>query len=118
LFYNHIGSVLSFALLLGDSRQTSHSVSGHIDRIVTLLVKFCSVDDDELREYSLQAFETLVRRCPQETLPHINTVIEIGLKYLTHDPNYNYDDDSGGDEVMETEDDEQGLVLAVYVTVE
>lgn len=32
------------------------------------------------------------------------------MKYLTYDPNYNYDDDSGGDDAMETEDDDQGLV--------
>ena len=42
--------------------------------------------------------------------PHISTVIKLCLRYITYDPNYNYDVDEGGDEdgdeSMDTEDGE------------
>ena len=58
-------------------RQAGHRVGQHLERIVPLIVKFCQVEDDELREYCLQAFESFVRRCPKEISPHINTVCMI-----------------------------------------
>lgn len=108
-----------------------------------LIVKYSDEDDDELREYCLQAFESFVYRCPKEITPHINKVriirmhfiylahirivesarvtakrkknlgfqiINICLKYITYDPNYNYDDDmndlsDGEGVVMEVEED-------------
>lgn len=39
-----------------------------------LIVQFSTEDDDELREYCLQAFEAFVYRCPKEITPHINKV--------------------------------------------
>ena len=39
-----------------------------------LVVKYCQTDDDELREYCLQAFESFVRRCPKEVSPFIPEV--------------------------------------------
>lgn len=35
-------------------------------------------------------------------------IVELCLKYITYDPNYNYDDDNGmmSDDAMETEEDE------------
>uniref|UniRef100_A0A8C7FAK9 Cullin-associated and neddylation-dissociated 2 (putative) n=1 Tax=Oncorhynchus kisutch TaxID=8019 RepID=A0A8C7FAK9_ONCKI len=49
-------------------------------------------------------------RCPKEMSPHISTVIKLCLRYITYDPNYNYDVDEGGDEdgdeSMDTEDGE------------
>lgn len=39
------------------------SLSGeYLEKIIPLVVKFCNVDDDELREYCIQAFESFVRR--------------------------------------------------------
>lgn len=41
--------------------------------------------------------------------PHIATVIKLCLKYITYDPNYNYDGDDDQEDSMETEeDDDQG----------
>ena len=34
----------------------------YLEKIIPLVVKFCNVDDDELREYCIQAFESFVRR--------------------------------------------------------
>ncbi|KAI1900005.1 hypothetical protein AGOR_G00067760 [Albula goreensis] len=88
------------------SRQGGHRVGEHLEKIVPMVVKFCSVEDDELREYSFQAFEAFVRRCPKEMSPHISMVIKMCLKYMTYDPNYNYDADENQDDSMETEDGE------------
>ena len=91
-------------------RQAGHRFGEHIERVMPLIVQYSNEDDDELREYCLQAFEAFVYRCPKEITPHINKIIEICLAYITYDPNYNYDDDvneiSENDGVtMETEED-------------
>jgi hypothetical protein len=39
-----------------------------------LIVQYSREEDDELREYCLQAFEAFVHRCPKEITPHIHTV--------------------------------------------
>uniref|UniRef100_A0A8K9XEU3 Cullin-associated and neddylation-dissociated 2 (putative) n=1 Tax=Oncorhynchus mykiss TaxID=8022 RepID=A0A8K9XEU3_ONCMY len=92
------------------SRQGGHRVGEHLEKIIPMVMTFCSVEDDELREYCFQAFEAFVRRCPKEMSPHISTVIKLCLRYITYDPNYNYDVDEGGDEdgdeSMDTEDGE------------
>ncbi|KAJ8260325.1 hypothetical protein GJAV_G00179670 [Gymnothorax javanicus] len=88
------------------SRQGGHRVGEHLVKIVPMVVKFCNVEDDELREYCFQAFEAFVRRCPKEMSPHIPTVIKLCLKYITYDPNYNYDADDDQDDAMDTEDGE------------
>jgi cullin-associated NEDD8-dissociated protein 1 len=38
------------------------------------IVKFCREEDDELREYCLQAFESFIRRCPKEISPFVQEV--------------------------------------------
>ncbi|KAK1158523.1 cullin-associated NEDD8-dissociated protein 1-like [Acipenser oxyrinchus oxyrinchus] len=86
------------------SRQAGHRVGEHLEKIIPVLVKFCNVEDDELREYCFQAFESFVRRCPKEMSPHIPTVIGLCLKYITYDPNYNYNNDEEDDDnAMDTE---------------
>lgn len=92
------------------SRQAGHRVGEHMEKIIPLIVKFCEVEeDDELQEYCLQAFESFVRRCPREISPYLHKIIELCLKYLCYDPNYNYDDDEEEEEdAMDTEMDEEG----------
>uniref|UniRef100_H3CLX5 Cullin-associated and neddylation-dissociated 1 n=1 Tax=Tetraodon nigroviridis TaxID=99883 RepID=H3CLX5_TETNG len=65
------------------SRQAGHRIGEYLEKIIPLVVKFCNVDDDELREYCIQAFESFVRRCPKEVYPHVPAVIAICLRYLT-----------------------------------
>ncbi|OXB52868.1 hypothetical protein ASZ78_002946, partial [Callipepla squamata] len=43
------------------SRQAGHRIGEYLEKIIPLVVKFCNVDDDELREYCIQAFESFVR---------------------------------------------------------
>ncbi|KAL3888576.1 hypothetical protein ACJMK2_001063 [Sinanodonta woodiana] len=87
------------------SRQAGHRFGEYLERIMPHIFKFCQEEDDELREYCLQAFESFIRRCLKEITPFVANIVQICLQYICHDPNYNYDDDD--DEDMETEMDEQ-----------
>ncbi|XP_022604586.1 cullin-associated NEDD8-dissociated protein 1-like [Seriola dumerili] len=86
------------------SRQGGHRVGEHLEKLIPMVVKFTSVDDDELREYCFQAFEAFIRRCPKEMSPHVATVTKLCLKFMTFDPNYNYDDDEEEEDSMDIED--------------
>ncbi|XP_051766972.1 cullin-associated NEDD8-dissociated protein 2 [Ctenopharyngodon idella] len=92
------------------SRRGGHRIGEHLEKIVPMVVKFCNVEDDELREFCFQAFEAFFSRCPKEMSPHLPTIIKLCLKYITYDPNYNYDADDDQDDSMdieEREDEEQ-----------
>ncbi|KAM9361665.1 cullin-associated NEDD8-dissociated protein 2 [Symphorus nematophorus] len=89
------------------SRQGGHRVGEHLEKLIPMVVKFTSVEDDELREYCFQAFEAFIRRCPKEMSPHVATVTQLCLKFMTFDPNYNYDDDE--EEEEDSMDIEDGL---------
>lgn len=43
-------------------RTSMFFLGEYLEKIIPLVVKFCNVDDDELREYCIQAFESFVRR--------------------------------------------------------
>ena len=73
------------------SRQAGHRFGENVEKVVPSLIQFISVDDDELREFCLQAFEALVTKCPKEMTPHIGTLTNICLELLAYDPNYNYE---------------------------
>ncbi|KFQ04311.1 Cullin-associated NEDD8-dissociated protein 1, partial [Leptosomus discolor] len=98
----------------GMSRQAGHRIGEHLEKIIPLIVQYCNVEDDELREYCFQAFESFVRRiciccdrCPKEIDPHLPNVMGLCLKYITFDPNYNYDnEEEEEEEMMETENGE------------
>ncbi|KAK3818656.1 MAG: armadillo-type protein [Benniella sp.] len=81
-----------------------------LSRVAPLVIKYTELDDDELRRNALQALEAFVLRCSTEITPHIDTIIDLGLKFLRHDPNYDHADDGEDDEdeTMESdnEDDE------------
>ncbi|XP_020647066.2 cullin-associated NEDD8-dissociated protein 1 [Pogona vitticeps] len=91
----------------GISRQAGHRIGDYLEKMIPLIVQYCNVEDDELREYCFQAFESFVRRCPKEIGPHLPSVTGLCLKYITYDPNYNYDnEDDDEEEMMETENGE------------
>ncbi|VVC31483.1 Hypothetical protein CINCED_3A016263 [Cinara cedri] len=92
-------------------RQAGHRFGVHIDRVVPLIqgpLVENSAEDDELREYCLQAFDAFVNRCPSETAAYTNDIIKLCLEYLAYDPNYNYDDngENGDENCMDTNDGE------------
>ncbi|XP_042366603.1 LOW QUALITY PROTEIN: cullin-associated NEDD8-dissociated protein 1-like [Plectropomus leopardus] len=87
------------------SRQGGHRVGEHLEKLIPMVVKFTGVEDDELREYCFQAFEAFIRRCPKEMSPHVATVTQLCLKFMTFDPNYNYDDaEEDEEDSMDIED--------------
>lgn len=101
------GSVRTYIQCLASiCRQAGHRLC-HIDRVMQLLITYSQREDDELREFCLQACEAFVQRCPETIKPHIPSIVDLCLKYITYDPNYNYEADDGeGGFHMETEDDD------------
>lgn len=90
----------------GITRQAGHRIGEHLEKIIPLVVKYSRQEDDELREFCIQAFESFVRRCPKDVSPHIKMIIGICLEYLVYDPNYNYDDEQS-EESMDLDDEEE-----------
>ncbi|CAH0405459.1 unnamed protein product [Chilo suppressalis] len=76
-------------------------------RVAPQVLEHSTDADEELREHCLQALEAFVLKCPKEVQPHIPTIIDLCLKMITYDPNYNYEDEEedGGGEDEEMEDE-------------
>lgn len=94
-------------------RQSGHRFGEQINRFVPLIMDYIKENDDELREYCVQAFQAFVHRCPNETTEHIGRIIDLCLAYVKYDPNYNYDDDDDTDDgrrnpnQLDDDDDEE-----------
>ncbi|KAJ8986273.1 hypothetical protein NQ317_009983 [Molorchus minor] len=88
-------------------RQSGHKFGEHIERFVPLILQCSEVDDDELREFCLQAFESFINRCPKEITPNISSITDLCLKYMTFDPNYNYDEDEGANHTDANDEDDE-----------
>ncbi|XP_074601185.1 cullin-associated and neddylation-dissociated 1 [Brevipalpus obovatus] len=86
------------------SRQAGHRFGEHLERVMPCILTFCKLEDDELKEFCIQALESFVRRCPKEIAPHTSTIIQICLHYLCYDPNYNYEDADSEEMEMDQED--------------
>ncbi|KAF9235878.1 armadillo-type protein [Melanogaster broomeanus] len=90
-------------------RQSPQQLTFSLGEIVPGILQAVQRDDDELREGCLQALETLLLRSPGEVTSFLNSIVQVGIQYITYDPNYAGDD--GEDEEMadaadEDEDDE------------
>lgn len=90
-------------------RQAGHRFGENVERVVPSLIQFINVDDDELREFCLQAFEALVHKCPKEMANHIGDLTTLCLNLLSYDPNYNYEEENDEDEDgnMDTEEEDE-----------
>ncbi|VEN51680.1 unnamed protein product [Callosobruchus maculatus] len=88
-------------------RQSGHKFGEYIPKFVPLILQCSEVDDDELREFCLQAFESFINRCPKEITKNIPAITDLCLKYMVYDPNYNYDEDEGAGGQNEGDDDEE-----------
>ena len=61
---------------------------------------------NELRESCFMGFESFVLRCPTEVEPHLDSIIQAALAYMSYDPNYSYGDDDEEEENNNNEEDE------------
>lgn len=55
-------------------RQSGHRFGEHIENFVEKINEYSGEEDDELREFCLQAFESFVNRCPKEITKYIPSV--------------------------------------------
>ncbi|KAJ3353748.1 Cullin-associated NEDD8-dissociated protein 1 [Entophlyctis luteolus] len=106
----------TFVALVGIvARSSSKRTGKYISSILPHLIRYMSVDDDELRESCLQAIDSFILRCPVEIATEIPSISKICVEYMTHDPNYSYDDDDemdtdDADQDLEDDDDDEELV--------
>lgn len=91
-------------------RAAGHRTNAdQLEKLIPVIIIYCHVQDDELKEFCLQNFEAFVRRCPVDIARYLGDIIRICLTNISHDPNYNYDDDDNDDEDMEMDGpDEDG----------
>ncbi|KAM0040565.1 putative TATA-binding protein interacting (TIP20) [Helianthus debilis subsp. tardiflorus] len=102
------------------SRAVGYRFGPHLGDTVPILIQYCknaSENDEELREYSLQALESFLLRCPRDIVSYCNEILHLTLEYLSYDPNFTdsmeedtddevHDDDEDDDSADEYTDDE------------
>lgn len=104
-------------LVAAITRQSPGRIMSAIDAIVPGVLKAAAREDDELREYALQALEVFVLRCPGEISAFLGQIVQTGTKLIKYDPNYAGDDedeemadadtgDEDDDDDLDYEDDE------------
>ncbi|XP_051146886.1 cullin-associated NEDD8-dissociated protein 1 [Andrographis paniculata] len=93
------------------SRAVGYRFGPHLGDTVPILINYCnnaSENDEELREYSLQALESFLLRCPRDISPYCDQILHLTLEFLSHDPNFtdNMEEDTDSESYVEEEDDE------------
>ncbi|KAL3620764.1 Cullin-associated NEDD8-dissociated protein 1 [Castilleja foliolosa] len=93
------------------SRAVGYRFAPHLGDAVPILINYCnnaSENDEELREYSLQALESFLLRCPRDISSYCDQILHLTLEFLSHDPNFtdNMEEDTGDESYVEEEDDE------------
>ncbi|XP_052204710.1 cullin-associated NEDD8-dissociated protein 1 [Diospyros lotus] len=93
------------------SRAVGYRFGPHLGDSVPVLVNYCtssSENDEELREYSFQALESFLLRCPRDISSYCDEILHLTLEYLSYDPNFtdNMEEDTD-DESHEEEEDEE-----------
>ncbi|CAM0946643.1 unnamed protein product [Alopecurus aequalis] len=97
------------------SRSVGYRFGPHLGEAVPLLISYCtnaSENDEELREYSLQALESFVLRCPRDISPYCEGILDLALEYVSYDPNFTDSmdedtDDEGQDEEYDDESSDE-----------
>ncbi|KAI8803214.1 armadillo-type protein [Cladochytrium replicatum] len=85
------------------SRFSAQRLSSFMNELLTLTMEYTKFDDDELREYCLQALETFTLRCPTEVGPHMAAIVAVATELVKHDPNYQDDEEADDDEAMDVD---------------
>ncbi|XP_022723263.1 cullin-associated NEDD8-dissociated protein 1-like isoform X1 [Durio zibethinus] len=93
------------------SRAVGYRFGPHLEETVPVLINYCttaSENDEELREYSLQALESFLLRCPRDISSYCDEILHLALEYLSYDPNFtdNMEEDTDDENHEEEEDDE------------
>ncbi|XWS18034.1 hypothetical protein CRYUN_Cryun32bG0007600 [Craigia yunnanensis] len=93
------------------SRAVGYRFGPHLEDTVPVLINYCtkaSENDEELREYSLQALESFLLRCPRDISSYCDEILHLALEYLSYDPNFtdNMEEDADDENHEEEEDDE------------
>ncbi|XP_031392996.1 cullin-associated NEDD8-dissociated protein 1 [Punica granatum] len=93
------------------SRAVGYRFGPHLGDTVPLLIGYCtsaSENDEELREYSLQALESFLLRCPRDISSYCDEILNLTLEYLSYDPNFTdtMEEDSDDENYEEEEDEE------------
>nr|KYP52098.1 Cullin-associated NEDD8-dissociated protein 1 [Cajanus cajan] len=93
------------------SRAVGYRFGPHLGDTVPVLINYCtnaSENDEELREYSLQALESFLLRCPRDISVYCDKILHLTLEYLSYDPNFtdNMEEDTDDEGLEEEEDDE------------
>ncbi|CAA0840045.1 Cullin-associated NEDD8-dissociated protein 1 [Striga hermonthica] len=93
------------------SRAVGYRFGPHLGDAVPILINYCnnaSENDEELREYSLQALESFLLRCPRDISFYCDQILHLTLEFLSHDPNFtdNMEEDTDDESYVEEEDDE------------
>ncbi|KAI3445544.1 hypothetical protein Pfo_002209 [Paulownia fortunei] len=93
------------------SRAVGYRFGPHLGDAVPILINYCnnaSENDEELREYSLQALESFLLRCPRDISSYCDQILHLTLEFLSHDPNFtdNMEEDTDDESYAEEEDDE------------
>ncbi|KAH7922400.1 ARM repeat-containing protein [Leucogyrophana mollusca] len=87
-------------------RQSPQQLSLVLGDIIPAILKAAQRDDDELREGSLQALETLVLRSPAEVTPFLPQIIQLGNQFIKYDPNFAGSDPDEDEEMADADDDD------------
>ncbi|KAF1890490.1 hypothetical protein Lal_00041249 [Lupinus albus] len=96
---------------LGALRAVGYRFGPHLGDTVPVLINYCtsaSENDEELREYSLQALESFLLRCPRDISFYCVDILHLTLEYLSYDPNFtdNMEEDTDDEGHEDEEDDE------------
>ncbi|KAM3373072.1 hypothetical protein ACQJBY_019798 [Aegilops geniculata] len=93
------------------SRSIGYRFGPHLAEAVPLLINYCtsaSENDEELREYSLQALESFMLRCPRDISPYCEGILNLALEYVSYDPNFTDSmEEDTDDEVQDEEEDDE-----------
>ncbi|AEC05595.1 cullin-associated and neddylation dissociated [Arabidopsis thaliana] len=92
-------------------RAVGYRFGTHLGNTVPVLINYCtsaSENDEELREYSLQALESFLLRCPRDISPYCDEILNLTLEYISYDPNFtdNMEEDTDNETLEDEEDDE------------
>ncbi|KAG2656249.1 hypothetical protein PVAP13_1KG070300 [Panicum virgatum] len=91
------------------SRSVGYRFGPHLAETVPLLISYCtsaSENDEELREYSLQALESFMLRCPRDISPYCEVILNLALEYVSYDPNFTDSMEEDTDEEGQEEEDD------------